>query len=252
VSEITLAQTEGVCFCCGKKGYLSNICRYRNKPKAEWHVYNAKEIQHVMQQANSPSTTISNTPPPSSETSSAETKGNKNSIFEWEEKHVQLACIDFEEVAGMAMSQRQSSNCKEWILLDNQSTCHYFCNPDLVSTIRNSNKILLLQTNGGTAATSQVADIPQFGETWYNPDGMTNILSLSLVKKIHKVTYDGENGVFMVHIGEKIMSFRESPEGPHYYRPNIINHTSMLQTVEDNKAFYTSRQVDRAKKARDL
>jgi hypothetical protein len=84
VSEITLAQTEGVCFCCGKKGHLSNICRRRNKPKAEWHVNNAKEIQHVMQQSNSPST-------PSSRTSSAETKGIKNSIFECEEL---LECLD--------------------------------------------------------------------------------------------------------------------------------------------------------------
>jgi hypothetical protein len=30
-----------------------------------------------------------------------------------QEQHVQIACIDIEEVTGMAMSQRQSSNCKE-------------------------------------------------------------------------------------------------------------------------------------------
>jgi hypothetical protein len=53
-------------------------------------------------------------------------------------------------------------------------------------------------------------------------------------------------------IEEKIMPFGERPEGLHYYRPNIINHTAIVQNVEDKKAFYTSRQVDRAKKARDL
>jgi len=35
ISELTFAQTEGVCYCCGKKGHLSSVCRQKNKPKTE-------------------------------------------------------------------------------------------------------------------------------------------------------------------------------------------------------------------------
>jgi hypothetical protein len=66
------------------------------------------------------------------------------------------------------------------------------------------------------------------------------------------VTYDDDNGVFLVHIDDKVMPFRESPEGLHYYKPNISHQMTMVQTVEDSKVFYTTRQVDWAKKAREL
>jgi hypothetical protein len=51
ISEITLAQREGVCYCCGKKGHYSGNWRHRNKPKAEWYMNQAKEIQNLLKHA---------------------------------------------------------------------------------------------------------------------------------------------------------------------------------------------------------
>ena len=31
--ELTFAKTECVCYCCGKKGHLSSVCRQKDKPK---------------------------------------------------------------------------------------------------------------------------------------------------------------------------------------------------------------------------
>jgi hypothetical protein len=256
ISEITLAQTEGVCYCCGKKGHYSGNCRHRNKPRAEWHMNQAKEIQNLLKHASKAEGGDNETvveipqPPPTNISSSASTSSTYKNVYEWAKQNVLLATTAW--VPGVAMSQRQAPDCREWILLDNQSTCHFFCNPRLVSNIRRSNKTLVLQTNAGTGTTNLIADIADFGETWYDPEGMTNVLSLALVEKKYKVTYDSDLSIFFVHIGGKILPFKKSPEGLYYYQPTTSTQTSLVQTVEDNMAFYTSRQIERAKRARDL
>jgi len=49
ISELTFAQTEGLCYCCGKKGHLSSVCRQKDTPKTEWHINKTKEVQHIQQ-----------------------------------------------------------------------------------------------------------------------------------------------------------------------------------------------------------
>ena len=44
--------------------------------------------------------------------------------------------------------------------------------------------------NSGVAQTNLIADLPEYGEVWFYPDGIASILSLTLVSDIRRVTMD--------------------------------------------------------------
>lgn len=109
--------------------------------------------------------------------------------------------------------------------------------------LRGAKQSLLLQTNGGTSTTSLEADVPLFGTVWYDPKGMTNVLSLAKVQDRYKVEFDSSRSVFIVHNNGLLLEFRRSAEGLYYYKP-MLKEIAMMQTVEDYKIFYTNRQID--------
>jgi hypothetical protein len=61
----------------------------------------------------------------------------------------------------------QAQDMKKWILLDNGSTVNLFCNPNMVSDIRETNETLELSTNGSELRTNKRANVPGYGEVWY-------------------------------------------------------------------------------------
>ena len=77
---------------------------------------------------------------------------------------------------------------KSPLLLDSQSSCNYTCNPRMVTNIQKAGKVLVLNTNGGTMQTDLIADIiGGLGQTWHDPKGIANTLSLSVMKRTHHI-----------------------------------------------------------------
>ena len=77
------------------------------------------------------------------------------------------------------MAQKAEDNMKDVILLDNQSTVDYFCNQNLVQDITPSMQTMILQTNAGNKPTSHKAKVPNYGEVWFDIEGMANIFSFA-------------------------------------------------------------------------
>ena len=108
-----------------------------------------------------------------------------------------------------------------WILLDSQSTISVFNNPKMLSNIRDSGRVLWALTNGGHQDSSQIGDFPNLGPVWFNPHSIANILSLSDVCKVCRVTMDSSvSPTLNVHrLDGSIMVFHEHPSGLFDFAP---------------------------------
>lgn len=137
--------------------------------------------------------------------------------------------------------------------MDNQSSVSVFCNKDLVENIRESdNGDMHLWTNGGVLVTTKKADLPHWGEVWFDDKAITNIFSYAEMADRYRVTYDSaKEDAFFVHLQDKIVRFNRIGSNLYVYKPPI-KRTQLLNTVEENKTFFMQRQFDRAKRARDL
>ena len=67
---------------------------------------------------------------------------------------------------------------------------HIICNPKLLKNIRRTDSIIHIFCSAGVKNTEMVGDMPVVGVVWYHSESISNILSVSLIKKDHQVTYD--------------------------------------------------------------
>jgi Reverse transcriptase (RNA-dependent DNA polymerase)/Zinc knuckle len=151
----------------------------------------------------------------------------------------------------------------DWILLDSQSTVSVFNNRALLTDIRKSNTILRVHTNGGTQISTEKGHIRNFGDVWYNPKSLANILSMAEVRKVCRITMDTSLEAAM-HVHRKdgtIMTFKEYTSGLYFFdtgTPSPPNTYSpghdylFLNTVAANKQRYTRHEIEGADKARAL
>jgi hypothetical protein len=126
------------------------------------------------------------------------------------------------------------------MLLDNQSTVDVFVNSDLLRNIRNLSCHLDVHCNAGTRRIHTVGDLPGYGTVWYDPDGISNILSMSRVIQKYRVSFDSEQGntFFVTKPDGTTFEFIQSGAGL-YYLDTSNRGVAIVSTVAQNKSKYT-------------
>ncbi|MGL5934311.1 MAG: hypothetical protein ACRCZI_01660 [Cetobacterium sp.] len=199
--DLTFAQLEGSCYCCGKKGHKSPKCKQKDKiPKEKWAINKTTQTafnQHAgqaVEQSASSSITMSTAPAPTTTSPQASTTEGQ---FDWMAINV-----------GLAQLQH---NMRDWILLDTGSTVNVFCNERFIKHIKDADKHLEVHTNAGSFTAKQTAKLPWHDiEVWYNPQSITNVLSYAIMASNFRITYDNQvKDVFNIHTAKGIIPFRQ-------------------------------------------
>jgi len=171
------------------------------------------------------------------------------------QSHAQVGCFELGSRGYTFASQ--SLSLRDYVLLDNQSSVHVFCNPELVGNVRKAGRQLELKSNGGKLPIPSIADVDGFEKSvWFSEDAMTNFLSLSQVKQEYDVSYNGDD--FIIHRAKRgypHMVFKPHSSGLHVLDVNDSRSQasySFVETVADNMQLFTKRQIASAQQARDL
>jgi hypothetical protein len=172
------------------------------------------------------------------------------------------ACTECIEGSFSIMSKKKTGRFnfhKNDVHLDTQSSVNVFCNPDLLSNIRESDTwvhIFGVNKEGAPLKTNLIGDFAWFGPVSYCPGAMTNILSFFEVSDMSKnVWFDKKGNAIKVELKNgEVIPFKVS--GKHYVHRVDDNsmkvETAMIDTVEHNKLKFTKREIEMAKEAADL
>jgi hypothetical protein len=152
------------CYNCNKKGHYSND--YPDK-----HPYKKKEKEKEKEKEKQ-----------------KQTKEGMNATMMAEE----TPAYGYDNWEEFNFHQSDHKVNPAWILLDNCSTTAIFCNKNLLTNIRPSHTTLKIHCNAGTKEVNQVGTLKNYGTVWYSNSAITNIISLSRVKKKFPITYDSK------------------------------------------------------------
>ena len=143
------------------------------------------------------------------------------------------------------------------ILCDNQATVSVFHQLGLITNVRKAQRPINLSGIGGSILVDQVGDFGQFGQVYYHPRALANILCFHDLASKYHVSYDSSKvDAFVVTTPKRVVTFKS--KGKLYvYNPrhdktdDNDNEMALVQTVEGNKLPYTKREIADAEGARD-
>ena len=240
------------CYCCGKNNHDYKDCSKRSTTnKNDWWINKQKDVQQY-NQIISDIKTMMNTEANSTSTTTQDEAGNTSAEASWISFH---------------FSGHQQNGFRNTIVLDSGSSVDLFCNEGWLKNVQNMDSPHQVHTNGGSFKIQKEGLLPQYGEVPLDPKAMTNIFSLGVLSDKYRVTMDtAKENAFFVHTPTKIVKFARNdaklythvptelnkPKSPSGVDPKKTKTVSFAQSVEENKLFYTPREVKKAKTARDL
>jgi hypothetical protein len=242
--ELSFSNVEGRCHTCGTRGHFADTCPKKNNiPKKDWFWEKVKKKEETSHLNNRPK---SYSAAASGEVGKA--AGNTKWSF--------LMSSNMDEHTNLL---HDGLNLREVILLDSQSTTNIFCNPEFVEDIRPADTPLCLNTNGGVLITNLKATVPSFGEVWFNPDAIANIFCMADIDDKYGMDWAIVNGKKAIRVmTDPPVDFVRSPEKLYFFAPKkfwtdtkLLDYT-FVDSMEENRLFFTGRQFDRAKRARQL
>jgi hypothetical protein len=190
--EVSFNQMENKCWIYRKPGHFQNNCPKKDKiPKDQCAKSKAinRQVQMTLTHSSPPSLpTISEASvvQEAADASATMDTSSTTSSMNWMQQYV------LQDSTGVAFSQQTQTDMRDLILLDNQSTVDTICNPNYVTNIRPAKTPMILVSNTGEKRVTQEADVANYGTVWYDPTGVTNIVSLTAMKQRFRVTFDSD------------------------------------------------------------
>lgn len=137
--------------------------------------------------------------------------------------------------------------------LDSMSTVDIFGDRRLVTNIRRVSSIMTVICNAGSLVVTHKGTFGWYGDVWFHPQAIANILSPQNVQKQYRLTFYSEDGnQFLVHGGDSTARvFTPTQKG--LYASQVlggVNEVVMVNTVKENLGSFTRREVKRATEAR--
>ena len=153
-----------------------------------------------------------------------------------------------------ATSMNESARINpNWVLLDSQSTIHLFSNRALIQDIMPSEDPIKVNSTAGQTIVTHQGRALGVGDVWYAPTGIANILSMSKLiaanYKIHFHQAEGKAKFTVINpTNNNSTEFRMSTNGLFFFdTSHPRRHTILANTVAENEAEYTNKQVKDAR-----
>ena len=255
VPSLSFAQMKNSCYCCGKSHSLSDCPDRNSKPKDQWVINKNKDvkkyqnmvasIENVMNSGRGSGSTSTVTGPSTVTEDASVTPTTDGERWQF---------FNFITV---------NTDLQDQIILDSASSTDLFSNSKMLRDVKTTDSPTTMTTNAGPVHCNKTGVLPNYGPVTFNQDAVANILSLGNLSDKYRVTYDSaKEDAFLVHTPEKMVKFERTPSNlyaftPTYHKDKVIMKSqqkeyNMLTTVEENKKFYTPREIKRAQLARTL
>ena len=142
-----------------------------------------------------------------------------------------------------------------WLLIDSCSSTNLICDKCLLHGIFKAECPMTIHCNAGTVRITHKGYYRTYPEpVWYNPKGITNIMSLDNITKYYRITMDSriDKAMILHKTDGSMVCITPTSKGLYHCKidSNVENMWSLVTTVADKANKYTQRTIRWAQDAR--